>query len=61
MRTIYFETCNRQIGNNPYFTQLMHDIQPKEQGPYNSIFMGTLIHFLRTEVNIEGWGRTGFN
>jgi hypothetical protein len=33
----------------------MHDVQPKEQGLYDPVFMVTLVHFLRTRVNIEGW------
>jgi hypothetical protein len=54
-RNIYFQTNNDKVGDRIYFNDLLRTIQPEEQEDYNIEFMGVLLHYLRTQVNIEGW------
>lgn len=52
-RMIYFETDNSMCGNKEYFDKLCKPIQPTKQGDYNSEFMGTLLHYLLTRVDVS--------
>lgn len=45
--TLTFPVNNTKCGNEEYFDDLMKDIQPIKQGPYNPTFMSNLLHFLK--------------
>ena len=36
-----------------YFNNLCHPIQPVKQGPYNPEFMGVLLHYMRTQIDVS--------
>ena len=52
-RLIYFETNNKYCGNEEYFNKLCKTIQPKKQGPYNPTFMGVLLHYMKTQIDVS--------
>ena len=54
-RIIYFETDNSRVGDKAYFDNLMKQIQPRKQGDYNPEFMGVLLHYMRTQINVVDW------
>ena len=54
-RLIYFETDNSRCGDKAYFDKLIKPIQPIKQGPYNETFMGTLLHYMRTQISVDNW------
>ena len=52
-RLIYYETDNSKMGDEDYFNNLCKIAQPKKQGDYNPVFMGTLLHYLNTQVEVS--------
>lgn len=54
-RLIYYETNNKYCGNREYFDRLMENIQLTKQCEYNKAFMGTLLHYMKTQINVENW------
>lgn len=52
-RFIYFETDNRKCGDEEYFNNLCKAAQPIKQGDYNPEFMGVLLHYLLTKVDVS--------
>ena len=54
-RIIYYETNNEMCGNEEYFKNLCKNIQKKKQGEYNPKFMGVLLHYMRTQIDISNW------
>ena len=51
-RSIYFAVNNEKCGDEEYFNNLCKPIQPKKQGPYNKEFMGILLHYMRTKIDL---------
>ena len=51
-RIIYYPTFNGYSGDTEYFKQLCKPIQPKKQGDYNPEYMGVLLHYMKTQINI---------
>ena len=54
-RTIYYETNNEMCGNEEYFNNLCKNIQEKRQGDYNPEFMGVLLHYMKTQIDVSDW------
>ena len=54
-RIIYFETNNEMCGNDEYFNKLCKNIQEKKQGEYNDKFMGVLLHYMKTQIDVSDW------
>ena len=54
-RMIYFETNNDKIGNDKYFKQLCKDFQPIQQGEYDKKYMGLLLHYMRTQIDVSDY------
>lgn len=52
-RLIFFGTDNSQCGEETYFNELCKPIQPVRQGPYNKEFMGILLHYMRTQIDLS--------
>ena len=52
-RFIYFATNNSKCGDKKYFDELCKPIQPNKQGDYNSEFMGVLLHYMRTQIDVS--------
>ena len=52
-RVIYFETDNSKCGDETYFNELCKPIQPVKQGAYNKEFMGILLHYMRTQIDVS--------
>ena len=52
-RLIYYETDNSKMGDEEYFNNLCKIAQPKKQGDYNPVFMGTLLHYLNTQIDVS--------
>ena len=52
-RLIYFEVNNEKVADEKYFNDLMQTIQPVKQGPYNPEFMGVLLHYMKTQVDVS--------
>ena len=52
-RLIYFETDNSKCGDEEYFNNLCKVAQPTKQGEYNSEFMGILLHYFLTQVDVS--------
>ena len=51
-RNIYFATNNKYCGNKAYFDNLCKPIQPVKQGEYDAEFMGLLLHYMRTQIDV---------
>ena len=54
-RSIYFAVNNEKCGDEEYFNNLCKPIQPEKQGPYNKEFMGVLLHYMRTQIDLTGF------
>lgn len=54
-RVIYYETNNSKCGDFNYFKELLSPIQPITQGPYNKSYMGTLLYYMRSQIDITDW------
>ena len=52
-RYIYYETDNSMCGNEQYFKDLCKPIQQTKQGEYNKEFMGILLHYMRTQIDVS--------
>ena len=52
-RFIYYETDNSKCGDKEYFDNLCKPIQSVKQGDYNPEFMGVLLHYLLTQVDVK--------
>ena len=52
-RAIYFETSNSKCGDEKYFDELCKPIQEVKQGPYNEKFMGVLLHYMKTKIDVK--------
>ena len=52
-RYIYFKTNDSKCGNKNYFKTLLGSIQPEKQGDYNKEFMGVLLHYMKTEIDVK--------
>jgi len=52
-RYIYFKTNDSKCGNKNYFKTLLGPIQPEKQGDYNKQFMGVLLHYMKTEIDVK--------
>ena len=52
-RIVYFETNNKRFGDRHYFDELCKLFQPTPQGDYDPLYMGTLLHYLKTQVNVS--------
>jgi len=52
-RAIYFETSNSKCGDEKYFDELCKPIQEVKQGPYNEKFMGVLLHYMKTKIDVS--------
>ena len=52
-RSIYFQTNNCKCGDESYFDNLCKPIQENKQGEYNKQFMGVLLHYMKTEIDIS--------
>ena len=52
-RYIYYETDNSMCGNEEYFKELCKPIQQTKQGEYNKEFMGVLLHYMRTQIDVS--------
>ena len=52
-RIIYFEVNNEYSGNLEYFEKLCKPIQPQKQGNYNKYFMGVLLHYMKTKIDVS--------
>ena len=54
-RMIYFRTNNEKVGDDEYFNNLCKDFQPKRQGDYNKEYMGILLYYMQTQINVKDW------
>ena len=52
-RLIYFETNNQYCGDEEYFNSLCKPIQEKKKGPFNAEFMGVLLHYMKTQIDVS--------
>lgn len=50
-RFIYYECNNEKCGDEEYFNELMKNIQPIKQGPYNPEFMSLLYRYMTEEID----------
>ena len=51
-RFIYYVTNNEKVGDLEYFKELHKDFQPVFQGEYNKTYMGILLHYMRTQIDV---------
>ena len=51
-RVLYFPTSNVKCAEKDYFDKLCKPIQSEKQGSYNKKFMGVLLHYFRTQIDI---------
>ena len=54
-RMIYFRTNNEKVGDDEYFNNLCKDFQPKRQGDYNKEYMGILLYYMQTQIDVSNW------
>ena len=52
-RFIYYQTNNCKCGDKEYFDKLCKPIQPTKQGEYNKEFMGILLHYMKTQIDVS--------
>lgn len=52
-RFIYFATNNSKCGDEEYFNKLCQPIQQTKQGDYNKQFMGVLLHYMLTQIDVS--------
>ena len=54
-RIIYFETNNAKFGDEQYFNELCKPFQPVRQGEYDKHYMGVLLHYMLTQIDVSSW------
>ena len=52
---IYYETNNVKFDDLKYFKGLCKPFQPVRQGAYDEYYMGILLHYMRTQIDVTDW------